>query len=129
MLKEIENVKQDIGEPLRRWFTNAEFDLIVWYSAEQTVIGFQLCYRDGREEKALTWRSKEGFSHQRIDDGEGGAFRYKMTPVLVSDGAFQGERVLPKFLEQSQNIDQQVRDIVTGMIKKYLKEKKIRHRR
>ena len=122
MLKEVENVKQEVRGRLRRWFTNSEFDLIVWYSAQNALNGFQLCYRDGREQKALTWRSGEGFSHQRIDDGEGGLFRYKMTPVLVSECAFPAEQVLSEFIERSKKIDQQVTRFVVDVITKYVGE-------
>ena len=87
MLREILNVSQVPGTH-SRWFASTFLDLIVWYDKDMAITGFQLCYDKGREEKALTWRRDSGYSHNKIDDGEGRAYRQKMTPILVADGVF-----------------------------------------
>ena len=105
MLREIPNTKQIPGDPFRRWFCDETFDLIVWYSPEDAIIGFQLCYRDGQERKALTWFDGKGFSHDRIDDGEDGAASHMLAPILVPDGAFEQDRILALFERESKEID------------------------
>ena len=62
-------------------------DLIVWFDDDHTNIkGFQFCYRKGKEEKALTWQHKGGYTHTTIDDGETGVGGHKMSPVLIPNG-------------------------------------------
>ena len=57
MLAEIRNARQIAGEDFRRWFTDEEFDLIVWYGDDRSLVGFQLCYDKQDRERALTWTS------------------------------------------------------------------------
>ncbi len=94
MLYEIKNVKQYKNEGLRRWFTDKDFDLIVWYDFDnKNIDGFQLCYDKSNFERALTWtRADNIFFHNKIDDGEiPGAI--KQTPILVVDGLFEVVKV------------------------------------
>ena len=83
MLSEIKKTRQEEGEPYRRWFTDEDHDLIVWYDAEGKILGFQLCYELGPNERALTWIRGKGYAHNRVDDGETGFFMHKMSPILV----------------------------------------------
>lgn len=119
MLREIENTRQVSGEPRRRWFADDIFDLIVWYSPSGEKSGFQLCYRDAFEERALTWMKDKGFSHNKIDDGEGISVRYKMTPILVPDGAFDRDHILELFEAAGQEIDVDVTGYVQEKIIQY----------
>ena len=119
MLHEIPNPRQIAGEGPRRWFSDEYFDLIVWYEKEATAVtGFQLCYDKGQNERALTWRRGEGFSHQRIDDGEIPG-RAKMTPVLVPDGVFDRNSIAERFLHSSGQIDPEIRDLVYKKVMHY----------
>ena len=120
MLQEIEQTKQISSEPFRRWFSDRVIDLIVWYSPDKSVIvGFQLCYRKGIDEHALTWLQGKGFSHNRIDDGEGRPAGHKMTPILLPDGTFEKDSLLTDFEEASREIDPEVVRAVGEMIKRY----------
>ena len=121
MLHEMKDVSQHPGEPRRRWFCDAVFDLIVWYTPEQSITGFQLCYLRGEDRKALTWFKGKGFTHQGVDDGEGRTLRAKMAPVLVPDGTFEKDRVLGSFERESKEIDPQVAKAVSEAIAKYPK--------
>ena len=62
--------KQVRGDYDRTWLSDDYFDLIVWSSPDDTIHGFQLCYGKPIWERALTWRSGNGFSHMQVDDGE-----------------------------------------------------------
>ena len=93
MLREFTRVRQIPGEPFRRWFSSDSCDLIVWYDSGDCVRGFQLLYRVGYDNKALTWMRDKGVTHHRIDDGETRVARPKMTRVLVSDG---GQSIDPR---------------------------------
>jgi hypothetical protein len=119
MLAEIEKTRQIPGEPLRRWFSDEKIDLIVWYSSQGAIIGFQLCYREWPQERALTWLSGRGFAHNRIDDGERRPDRHKMTPILLPDGDFEKQPVLKSFERRSQTIDPSIARIVITAIRAY----------
>ena len=119
MLKEIRDVRQIPGEPRRRWFSQTGLDLIVWFDADKSIHGFQLCYEKNGEEKAITWFSDQGFSHKRIDDGEGRPARHKMTPILVPDGTFDKPGVLALFESTAQQLDPDIVAFVSKILATY----------
>ena len=119
MLQEVRQTRQIPGEPFRRWFADQTFDLIVWHFPDHTIEGFQLCYRKGPDEGALTWLKGIGFSHKRVDDGEDSPAHHKMTPILVPDGIFDRDHVLKQFEKESKEIDPEVVRTVMEMLKKY----------
>lgn len=121
MLREIRNVRQVPGESRRRWFTSETMDLILWLDDSDGPTQLQLCYDKGhrRAERALTWRQEAGYTHTAVDDGEAGNGRYKSTPILVADGAFNTERINHLFLKDSNHLPIEIVDFVTTIIQKY----------
>ena len=120
MLKEVPDCRQITGEPSRRWFTDGEFDLIVWYQAGDKIIGFQLCYNKKKSERAITWMLEKGYSHNKVDTGE--MYGYKtdsFTPVLVADGVFDVRKVTGQFKHISQNIDTAIVEFVLSKLEEY----------
>ncbi len=103
-MKELINVRQIPGEPKRRWFSSADFDLIVWESDAQDMLGFELCYDKHHNERSLAWNKSSGFRHMAVDDGEQQPGRYKASPVLVPNGVFDVTRILAAFLEVSHSL-------------------------
>jgi hypothetical protein len=120
MLGEIEEVRQIEGEGFRRWFADADFDLIVWYTDEsrQHLDGFQLCYDKKSRERCVTWRNSGSYQHHRVDDGEN-PFQAKMTPVLVADGVFERDRVLEGFLDAATRVDREIVEVVRRALEAY----------
>ena len=117
MLVEIKDVRQVPGEGRRRWFTDSELDLIVWYEGDE-VSGFQLCYGKPRNEHALTWRRPAKYTHTRVDDGEG-PWGPKMTPVLVQDGSFQWDAIARQFRAASAEIEPDISELVCSRLAEY----------
>lgn len=117
MLVEIKAVRQVPGEGRRRWFTDSQFDLIVWYQGDG-ISGFQLCYGKPRNEHALTWRRPDRYSHTRVDDGEG-SWGAKRTPVLVQDGLFQPDAIARQFKAASTDMDPGVSELVCRCLAEY----------
>jgi hypothetical protein len=99
LLQEITNLRQIEGDPRRRWFADAVLDLYVWYDDEDNVIQFQICYDKGPGEQALTWKKEQGFIHHAVDDGEGGIYRMKSTPVILEKTRYDGGRI-PDLIKQ-----------------------------
>ena len=93
-LREISPVQQSPGAGLRRWFTSSEMDLFVWEGDDGTLLGFQFSYDKQLGERALAWNAQAGFSHDRVDDGEGApGAKYKGTPVMRDGGAADVGRI------------------------------------
>ena len=116
MLKEITTVKQIQEEPKHRWFSNDSLDLYIWYDINDRIIQFQICYDKGTYEKALTWKENKKLSHHSVDDGEGGVFRMKSTPILVPDGEFDKEKILKLFAELGAKLEHEMFEFVRDHI-------------
>jgi hypothetical protein len=98
-------------EPSRRWFTDEDFDLVVWFSDPDSIVGFQLSYDRRGAEQAVTWTTDRGWEHFRVDAGEETP-KKNLTPILVSGGSFPREQVVVGFAESSGAIDPAVRAFV-----------------
>ena len=109
MLYEIRNVRQVPGEGFRRWFTDPDHDLVVWYPEQgsRRIDGFQFSYDKQGDEHALTWTRERGFEHHQIDAGDV-PFSSKMSPVLVADGLPDVKRLSERFREISTNVDARI---------------------
>src|SRR6266568_3059053 len=79
----------------RRWFSDENLDLIVWFDPRGRITGFQLCYDKLVHECALTWTEKDGYHLNIIDTGEEMPDRND-TPVLAEEHIFPKERVLER---------------------------------
>jgi hypothetical protein len=117
MLKEM-SVGQQSGRARRRWFTDEDFNLIVWFSEQGAPDGFQLCYDRRGHEHALTWTEDAGYRHDRIDDGEGNPTKNR-SPILVSDGAFAGTDALERFEMSSAEVEPPIRQFVAQKLREY----------
>jgi hypothetical protein len=117
MLREWQSVRQIPEEGFRRWFTDQNFDLIVWYpdESQSEISGFQLCYDKAGKERALTWKKGEGYLHNRIDDGEIPQGT-KRSPILVADGAFSRDRVRDQFVKSSSHVESGIVNFVVAML-------------
>ncbi len=82
--------------------------------------GFQLTYETAPdEERVLTWRRGKGYSHERLDDGEGRVFSYKMSPILTPDGEFDRDRLLGIFLPEASSLDPELAREIIVLIEAY----------
>lgn len=119
MLTEHLNTRQDKGQRKRGWFSSRDEDLIVWYSDNGEIYGFQLCYdRQGRE-RAITWNSEHGFFHNRIDDGDTVGIAHKRSPILVADGVFDAAAISTLFSDICQFIPIDVVEFVSRKLAEY----------
>ncbi|MFW6312535.1 MAG: hypothetical protein ACOC2N_01460 [Spirochaetota bacterium] len=123
MLREWKGVRQRPEEGPRRWFTDEEMDLIVWYNSEgRKIRGFQLCYGKQATQHAVTWLSDGTYSHARIDDGEQiGGIGLKQTPILVEDGGFDARELADRFGERAAMVDAGIRELVVERLRGFPK--------
>ena len=112
-------IQQVAGGRPRRWFHSESEDLIVWYADDGSIFGFQLCYDKQKSQRALTWLPTSGFSHDRVDDGEGSPLTYKRAPELVADGAFDAPAMSIYFPRISGSLPRDVFAFVSGKLQEY----------
>lgn len=118
MLIEIESVKQQLGEGFCRWFQDEYFDLYVWTNPSGGITGFQLCYDRLGNESAITWQSRSGFSHEKIDPGDQNPLK-NMTPILVQNGIFPRGKIVERFKASSKRINTDIAGFVMKQLLEY----------
>ena len=111
-LIEFANVRQIPGEPRRRWFTCEDLELVVWCDESDGPVGFQLCYKNGGSEYALTWDPDRGFSHKIIDDGERRPGKHKATPILVAAAPGSARLIHERFAQVSAGLPAKIAEFV-----------------
>ncbi|OQX23675.1 MAG: hypothetical protein BWK80_24760 [Desulfobacteraceae bacterium IS3] len=119
MLYEIRNIRQNEGEPRRRWFIDDYFDLVVWLNDNEEIQGFQLCYNKSKNQHALTWHRDTGYMHNRVDSGEDKPGKPKGIPILVTDGFFDYEQIADLFKRESKYIDDNISELIYKKILEY----------
>ena len=119
MLEEFKKVSQQTETPgYRRWFSDDEMELIVWYSPGGAVRGFQLCYDRGGRERAFTWHVEAGMVHTAVDEGDDSPLRND-SPILVPDGVPRTERALAQFKERASGLEPELVALVTGKLEEF----------
>ena len=118
MLREISQVAQRPNEDRRRWFRDDYFDIFTWQNTGGALSAFQVCYDLAGRERALSWRAGGGYSHHRIDSGEG-APQKNMTPIMRPDGAFALSRVVAELDARGIEIDGALLAVLRQKIQSY----------
>ena len=106
------------GDRDRRWIADDYFDLIVWYEADDTIHGFQLCYDKPGRERALTWTRADGFRHTAIDSGEARPTANR-TPILIPDGMFPAQDVRRELVARGAALPPEIRELVMARLAEY----------
>lgn len=117
LMYEIRKVRQNKGEPFRRWFFSHDLDLIVWYE-NNCFYGFQLCYDVQGDQHAITWFIDRGFTHTRVDAGDTVPGKPR-TPILLPNGFFDNVRIANQFKKAAMRIDARVSEIVYRLLMEY----------
>jgi hypothetical protein len=120
-MREIENVRQDDPEKIRRWFHDDYFDLFVWQTPTGEFMSFQLCYDVDRNERALVWNAEKGFFHDGVDSGQHAPGEHR-TPIFVPDGRFDGDHVIPRFENRAARLDAQVGAFVMQKMRDFYRQ-------
>lgn len=117
MLKEFKRIRQE-KTGFRRLFTDDLYDLYIWYTdrKQDRISGFQLVYKSGIDEKALTWTARNGYMHTKIDDGDK---KTNQSPILVQDGLFEYHAVYPDLKARLGEIDAEIGEFVISKVEAY----------
>ncbi|MDH3645326.1 MAG: hypothetical protein OER80_01000 [Gammaproteobacteria bacterium] len=112
MLREIKAVHQSETDRKKRWFSDLDFDLIVWQKRNGTVSRFELSFDKGMDEHALTWKEGSGLKHYCVDDGENRPMRHKMSPLLGANGPVDYTVIERNFGEVATGMDVGIADFI-----------------
>ena len=107
--------KQVDGQDRRRWFSDEDHDLIVWETESGDISAFQVCYRIGGEERAITWNEKEGVGFAKVDAGDQTAEKNR-TPVLIPTQEKPSNDALSRFRSVSSGIQSGLRKFILEKI-------------
>ncbi len=116
-LREVTAARRVEGDRLRRWFTDPDVDLTVWYDRFGRPVAFQLGYSRGGIPRAFTWERDGHDRHERVDDGEGRPGRYKQAPLLVPDGAVPRVHLLRLVRERAGTLEPELRELTLSVLR------------
>ncbi len=111
------SVFQPRGPHRRRWFYDDYFDLIVWLSPADAVVGFQLCYDKSGAEHSLTWQTGDGFRHHQIDAGEANPAK-NQSPILLTADRLPPHQLVERFAIASSAMDHALRRFILRQLEK-----------
>ena len=114
---ELKRDQGDLGS--RRWFYSQQVDLIVWTDENKSVKAWEFYYDKVVNEHVLIWHRDSGFTHLAVDDGEQKPMlRYKQSPILISDGKFDLDRIKGLFKDLSEDLPPDVADFIRQALKR-----------
>ena len=123
MLEEVRKVAQQKGvEGRRRWFADDQMVLIVWYSANGRISGFELCYDKDGDEHSLVWRGGR-LTHAAVDQGEELPTDNR-SPIVVSGRRPPPRRILAEFRKRAEKLEHEIAELVIAQLKNALASRK-----
>ena len=115
MLIEIKAVRQSAGQPRKRWFNDADFDLFTWHRTDGSVCRFELCYDKHLGEHTVRWDAREGVETYSVDDGEVTG-RHKMAPLTIADDSPLDPTVTDRFRAAARELDPAIVAVVCARL-------------
>ncbi len=106
-LREVTCGLQQDGKLTKRWFSSQSADLFAWHDND-LLVRFEFCYNKHTNEHSLRWQNNAGFTHARVDDGEGNATS-KSSPILIDDNNIDSDYIFTQFKQLSEKIDADIR--------------------
>ena len=115
---ELFNVRQIPIEPTRRWFSNGEFNLIVWYGPDEAVEGFELSYGKADKEKVVRWFAGKGLFHYDVDSGEQSPLTNRAPMLVALKGRPEMGRLLASVEASETWLPVELRALILGKLSK-----------
>ena len=119
MLQEIASTHRINNHKPKRWFTDADMDLFIWFKNKRPVC-FQFSYNKRQQEHALSWHVDAGFSHSLLKT-EQRHTKYQ-TPTSASSESkqnFNHFSVAREFLQASEQIENSLADFIFARLLEY----------
>jgi len=120
MFREIKEANRKRREPKRRWYTDLNMDLFVWFNENDELVSYQLTYDKPHAEKALIWSEEKGFSHLGVDDGTRPG-KHPGSPLLVADGVINASKIVSLLKKNSGELDHWIKKFIVSGIEENFK--------
>jgi hypothetical protein len=107
MLREISGEGNVHSKAGCRWFRSEHADLYVWPEANESgdrIGAFEYCYRQLDTELRVSWSSRGGFRHARVEDGESNPLRND-SPLVVPGSSPDVSMAARHFREEGLGMD------------------------
>ena len=121
MLKEIRRTSRKPGESRKRWFSDANMDLFVWFDDNDAIAAYHLTYDKNRAEKAVTWSAAHGFAHLGVDEGARPG-KYPASPLLVPDGEFEPANLVDLLRRDAGELEPAIADFIIAGIETHFRQ-------
>lgn len=124
MLREIYSTRQNHQHRTKRWFTDANMDLFVWFRNQRPVC-FQLCYKKCLLEHSISWHIQTGLSHSLIRP-EHRHIKYRLPASSAADEKFDATIAASEFLRASEHIETTLADFIFARLLEFPRPHEIR---
>ena len=112
MLQEIASTHRTGNRKPKRWFTDSNMDLFVWFKNQRPVC-FQFSYNKLQQEHSISWHVESGFSHTMINSGNRHT-KYSAPSMTSSEHHhhFDATIIAREFLQASNHITASLADFI-----------------
>jgi len=117
MLREISSTHQNKRSQFKRWFTDSDMDLFIWFKNRAPVC-FQLCYKKCQQEHSVSWHIDNGFTHNLIRSKNRQA-KYRIPATKSPELAFDAMAIARDFLQACDHIDNTLADFIFSRLLEY----------
>ncbi|MDH5388325.1 MAG: hypothetical protein OEY06_07740 [Gammaproteobacteria bacterium] len=117
MLQEIASTHRNNLAKSKRWFTDSNMDLFVWFKNKRPV-SFQLAYIKEQQEYSINWHINNGYTHNLIK-AELRHIKYRKSSIHSSECKFDTAFTARMFLLASNNIETTLADFIFARLMAY----------
>lgn len=129
MLQEISSTHRINHHKPKRWFTDSDMDLFIWFK-NQRPICFQLSYNKRQHEHSIGWHVDAGFSHSLIKfENRHSKYQPPGTASPESEHDFKPYLIAREFLLASNCIETTLADFIFARLVEYPGQLDIRSNR
>jgi len=119
MLQEIASTHRINNRKPKRWFTDSDMDLFIWFE-KQRPICFQLSYNKRQNEHSISWHIDAGFSHSLINPKKRlTKYRHPATASSECECNFNPVSTARDFLQASDCIEATLADFIFARLIEY----------
>ena len=124
MLQEIATAHRNNQYKTKRWFTDSNMNLFVWFK-DQVPICFQLNYKKSQREYSINWHTKTGYTHNQIKP-ELRHIKYRTSSIHSTECKFNVAFTAREFLQASDYIEASLADFIFARLIEYPGQLEIR---
>jgi len=108
-------IREVPGDLPRKWLSDDSIELVVWFSENDQIFGFQIHYDLHDQLKAFRFTRDSGFSHHLIDSGEDDP-AVNCSPILSESTPVNISQVESLFRSHSKELPSDIRNFILDRI-------------